>query len=116
MWRGEYTKIEGYCELLHHHIYNSKVLYKHLENQTYKNKNMTHPYAFPPVICSLLPSLTFKHLSAPSSGHDSHGRILLLILMAITASEKELVPPKAYKIQWLSESFRGDVQSRSTCE
>lgn len=35
--------------------------------------------------------------------------------MAITVSEKELVPPKTYKIQWLW-SFMRDVQNRSTCK
>lgn len=112
LWRGEYTKIKGYCELLHHHIYNSKVLYKHLENQTYKNKNMTHPYAFPPFIRSRLPSLAFRHLSTPSSGHDTHTRILCSFWWPSQYLKNNRCLPRL--IQY--NDYRGGVQNRSICE
>lgn len=89
---GEYTKIKGYWELLHHHIYNSQVLHKHLENQTYKNKNMTHPSAFPPVICSPFsnPQTSFNPIfRSRFTWQDT-----LLIFLATTVSEEEWVPPK----------------------
>lgn len=116
LWKGEYTKIKGYWKLLHHHIYNSKVLYKHCKNQNYKNKNMTHPYAFPPAICSLLPSLTFRHLSTSSPGHTgSRGRILCSFWWLSQYLKRDVCLPR-HQIQWLLVSCRGDVWNGAICE
>lgn len=60
-------------------------------------------------------SLTFKHLSTPSPGHDSHGRILSSFWCPSQYLIRNTCLPR-HRIQWLLVSCRGDVQIWAICE
>lgn len=60
-------------------------------------------------------SLTFKHLSTPSPGHDSHGRILSSFWCPSQYLIRNTCLPR-HQIQWLLVSCRGDVQIWAICE